>query len=498
MREQTPPVDIEAERRVLECLLHQDGAEAAREVGNILSAGDFYKAVHGQAYAIILKRYDAGLPVDDFTIQNYQEIAHDHPKIGDLPTIPYLEELRQSSTTGSPDVAIHFAKRVKKAAEIRRYESAIRKQLLKIEQWQPEHPEIALTELRDELLNLSAIGEDHGDPVSLSDMLSEDMQDPPMIVGRGVLPAEGYSMLAAMTKVGKTTLAVQMCLSIASGTEFLGFPIESRPNVLYCYLENTPQGMSKLARQQMDGWGAPIDEEDRSRIFMQESRGLLLEKKSGIDTLRAWIEKAKAGLVIIDPLSKTMSRDINKLENVTAFINDIDKIRTDIGQLAFLFIHHYGKPTMVKRQPIQQMLGSSAWGIYTESFIGMQRWSGRRPATYKRLSFELRHGPTPEEICIYLDPDCRVFELVENAEDIPSANAARVGEILRDYGQPASHTLLKTHVEFQLGIGERHAAALIREALKNQIIYKGQGKRGKYFTKDMYNTSFNNNKILHI
>jgi hypothetical protein len=300
--------------------------------------------------------------------------------------------------------------------------------------------------------------------------------------------------------MGKTTLGVQMCLSIASGTAFLDFPIERQPKILYCYLEGDPQGMAKLLRQQLEGWGEAIKDNVDEDLYLVESRGLQLETQSGFNLLAERIAKTQAQLVVIDPISKAMSRDMNRLENVTGFVNRLDAFNRDLGvDLTWLFVHHYGKPTAQARQPIHEMLGSSGWGNYTESFIGMERWSERRSPDYKRISFDIRHGPPLDEICVYLNRETRLFEVVDSPEAIPSLKAARVEAILSEYGEPATFTKLRTLVEMELGISESQAKRLITEAREGGLIIKeGSDRFAKYITADGEKMNLSDSNIIQI
>ena len=48
-----------------------------------------------------------------------------------------------------------------------------------------------------------------------------------------LLPVGGVVMLSAKPKMGKSFLAIQLALSVASGGEFLGFQAHKRRNNLY-------------------------------------------------------------------------------------------------------------------------------------------------------------------------------------------------------------------------------------------------------------------------
>jgi KaiC/GvpD/RAD55 family RecA-like ATPase len=315
-------------------------------------------------------------------------------------------------------------------------------------------------------------------PPTAEELLRKDISDPPMIIGRGLIPANGYSMLAAYTKVGKSTLAIQMCLSIVSGTDFLGFQVEDTVKILYCYLENTEASISKLIRQQTEHWGAEVANIDQ--LHLLDARGLDLQSQSSTNKLRATIEAVGPKLVAIDPISMAVYRDVNHIATIREFVRVLQDLSEESG-VAWLLVHHYGKPTMQKRQPIQAMLGSSGFGNFTETFIGLERYSDHRSPDYRRVSFNLRHAATPADMCIFLNPTTRLFELVENPNEIPPISVDRVVDIIRDHDQPISYTLLTEMVKHNLGLHERSAKSLIAAARDCGKIVKEEGRYGKYF-----------------
>lgn len=327
--------------------------------------------------------------------------------------------------------------------------------------------------------------------ISAMELLSLNLPDPQMIIGKGILPVGGYTMMAAETKTGKTTLAVQMCISIVSGTPFLGcFRIEKRARVLYVHVENTKQDMAKLIRQQVENWGQPIEIGDA--IHTLEADRLCLQEKKGIDWLRKNIEETKTELVVIDPVALAMAQDINKLEHITNFIRKVlAKISQEYG-VSWLLIHHYGKPGMMKRSAIQSMIGSSGWGNYCQSFMGLERWSERRSPAYLRITFEKRHDIPLNDMCLFRNPQTRLFEVVENPEQIPAIKTEMVRDILIKHGEPAAFSLLVSLVEGSLGISEAHAIKLIGDAKKDGIIMREEGKFGKYYLDEFKNNEENN------
>ncbi|MBN2015908.1 AAA family ATPase [Candidatus Dojkabacteria bacterium] len=318
------------------------------------------------------------------------------------------------------------------------------------------------------------------DPISAKDLLKLRLPRPAMIIGNGLLPRHGYTILASTTKMGKTTMSLQMCLCIVSGTPFLVFPIENQVGILYCDFESTKSSLATLLRKQIDNLtDVTINAE---MLNLLEARGLCLESKNDIDWLISKIDQTNAGLVVLDPISLCVRGDINDIRTVRMLVQTLQKISKEMNNSWFM-IHHYGKETIQKRQPIHAMLGSSGWGNYTESFVGMERYSDRRPPDYKRLTFNFRLDKTPGDLCAYLNPTTRLFELVENPEDITAVPIDRIGSILQSYDKSMSYGVLVGIVTEELGVSDPTAKRLIMKAKEQGIIKKEPGKFGKYYWK---------------
>jgi RecA-family ATPase len=71
----------------------------------------------------------------------------------------------------------------------------------------------------------------------------------------GLLP-EGFGILAAAPKIGKSWLVLSLGLAVASGTPFLAVPVEQRP-VLYLALEDGHRRLQERQRRILDEQPAP-------------------------------------------------------------------------------------------------------------------------------------------------------------------------------------------------------------------------------------------------
>jgi RecA-family ATPase len=96
----------------------------------------------------------------------------------------------------------------------------------------------------------------------------------------GLLP-EGFGILAAAPKIGKSWLVLNLGLAVASGSSFLGVPVEQRP-VLYLALEDGQRRLQERQRRILDGqsaphalvlWTDPLDASGAARQFATDYAG---------------------------------------------------------------------------------------------------------------------------------------------------------------------------------------------------------------------------------
>lgn len=481
-----PPQAPDEERAVLGALMLPDeSAEALAEVTKIgLGSRHFYKEAHQKIFEAIYKLRDKKQPVDLLTVTMKLEESGDLEAVGGA---TYLDEMIDSVPTAAN--ILFYAKHVKREAarrsvlrEAAQLQEALRK---------AGSPAVTLSEVvanvQESAAKITRMMKDEGvlsgglpERVSVDGetFYNQKLKPPPCLLGRGLIPRHGFTLLSAYAKEGKTSLAIQMSLSIISGQAFLGvFPVENRGRVLFVHLENPPAAIHGIYKSQVDGWGARID--TKADLVFLDGHGLCIERMEDRAFLLAKMQEAKPDLVVIDPVSLIYTRDLNDYASVRAFTETLREMSAEF-ECAFLIVHHFSKPGIVKRSSKHATGGSAAWGNFAEGIIGMNRWADNKPPGYKRLDFDLR-APPIADICLLRNPENLLFDLVVDASEIVATRVERVREILEGQGMPIGYNLLKAHLTSTLGVSETQAKRLIIGALKKGIISKEEGKRGRYF-----------------
>lgn len=176
--------------------------------------------------------------------------------------------------------------------------------------------------------------------VSASALFSMDLP-PVQFVVDSILPV-GTTVLSAAPKIGKSWLALDLGLCVASGRPFLGYPT-NRAEVLYLALEDSLNRLKERMGKILCETPPP------DGFYLTTEAPVLDEKGNGglIDVLTEQLKATpKIKLVIIDTLQKVRGQVRSKTES--AYTTDykevgaLKKFADDHG-IALLLVHHNRK-----------------------------------------------------------------------------------------------------------------------------------------------------------
>lgn len=246
--------------------------------------------------------------------------------------------------------------------------------------------------------------------------------------------------IGGQPKCGKTWLALDLAVSVASGTHCLGrFPVD-QPGRALAYLaeDSLPCVRERLAglcaqrKVPLASLDLHLVDTPRLRLDASEDQALLIQA----------ISRLKPRLLVLDPLVRLHSLDENNATDIASLLGWLRALaRTH--QLAIVVVHHMSKKS--RRQLGQSLRGSSDLHAWADSSAYLTRQQDKLLLTLEHRSSAAR-SPLPLQLA--LGPDGTTPHL-EPSPDSGSAAAAppalvdRVVHALRESKPPLSRVALR-------------------------------------------------------
>lgn len=213
---------------------------------------------------------------------------------------------------------------------------------------------------------IEGINDDLPDPESL-EVYWDDLPDlaPPLI--NGVL-RQGHKMLiAGPSKAGKSFLLIQLCISLAEGRPWLGWPC-AQGKVLYVNLELDrasclhrfrdvyqalhwePRALKNLDIWNLRGKAVPMDKLAPKLIRRAAKRGYMA--------------------IVIDPIYKVITGDENSADQMANFCNQFDLICSELG-CAVIYCHHHSKGAQGGKRSMDRASGSGVFARDPDAMLDL-------------------------------------------------------------------------------------------------------------------------------
>jgi hypothetical protein len=178
-----------------------------------------------------------------------------------------------------------------------------------------------------------------------------------------VLVAGGVSGVFAKPKVGKSTFARNLCLSVARGEDFMGMKTK-KGECIYLALEEREEDI----REDFRAIGA--DGSESIYIYAASAPA------EGIAALCDLVRERKPTLVVIDPLFRLARiRDEKAYAETYTALGPLIDVAREIGTHV-MFTHHAGKG--MRADSVDSPLGSTAIGGVVSTLVVLKRTSNHR------------------------------------------------------------------------------------------------------------------------
>jgi hypothetical protein len=205
--------------------------------------------------------------------------------------------------------------------------------------------------------------------------------------GRGACGVAGGA-----PKLGKTWLACELALAVATGAPALGrFPVAEQGTVIFYGAEDDDPSL----RARFDGIartrGVSLDD---ARLLLLDTDTLRLDRACDVARLRATVAEHRPALLVLDPFVRIAQIDENSAAEVSAVLGELRTIQRELGT-AILLAHHMRKSASSHKG--YQLRGSGDFAAWHDSALYL---SGDTDDL--SLHVEHRSAPAPDPLRLRL------------------------------------------------------------------------------------------------
>lgn len=297
-----------------------------------------------------------------------------------------------------------------------------------------------------------------------------------------ILP-EGVSILAGKPKLGKSWMALGLCVAVASGGYALGKKPVEQGEALYLALEDNTRRLQKRMRAVLGNEGAP--------------EGLYYETEfprmddGGLEALDEWLDDhPDCRLVVVDTLAKFKPRPRGGRNAYDEDRETVDPLGDLIEKhgVAIVLVHHMRK--MAASDPIDEINASTGLSAGVDGVLLLRRERGEADAS---LYVDGREIEETSDLALKWDADLTKWILAGDAEDYRQSDERRqIIEALRASEGPRGPKQIAEAVGGNYG----SLRVILPEMAREGKI--ANPSKGKYTTINNINTVNNNNTVSSI
>lgn len=203
-----------------------------------------------------------------------------------------------------------------------------------------------------------------------------------------VWPAEGVGLVAATPKIGKTWIAADLGISVASATPFAGhFRVREAGRVLMFASEDQNHEMKDRLRGFATARGLAFDD---LAFQLVDEPILTLNRAKDLARFERRVRDDEPALVILDPLRRIYSGNESSSDGMSAVLGQLRRIQRQY-HVAILITHHVTKQSEFDPVSGHSMRGSGdihAWGD-----ANMYAWRSKQDENVTIVRLEHRNAP---------------------------------------------------------------------------------------------------------
>jgi hypothetical protein len=248
----------------------------------------------------------------------------------------------------------------------------------------------------------------------------------------GLWANEAVGCVGGTPKSGKTWLALEMALAVASGQPCLGrFPVKNPGPVLVYCAEDGPRAVQERVAGLAKARGVDFS---RLAVGWIDAAAIWLDDPALQKRLALTIAAMKPRLLVLDPLVRLHRGDENSAADIAAVLGYLRMLQRE-HHVAIALVHHVRKSGA--SEPGQALRGSGDLHAWGDSNAFLLRRDGR-----PTLVVEHRGHGAPEPLVVRLDGDPPRL-IVDDAPAIPAVDPLDQRIVAALAGRPLTRTALR-------------------------------------------------------
>jgi hypothetical protein len=244
------------------------------------------------------------------------------------------------------------------------------------------------------------------DTFTLAELMREKFPPVKWIV-EDLIP-EGTMILAGKPKMGKSWLALGLCISVASGSAALGKFEAVRGDALYLALEDNKRRLQDRGAKVLGNQEQPTHNLHLAIEAQRLDKGL-------VETLENWLQHhPKARLIVIDTVARVRaksSRERSLYEQDYEVGADLTSLAGKYS-VAIILIHHLKKGDA--DDPMDLVSGSTGLTAGVDGVMVLNRTRSAADAVLKAIHRELKDDP---ELALGWNPEAGRWTFLGSAEE---------------------------------------------------------------------------------
>ena len=183
----------------------------------------------------------------------------------------------------------------------------------------------------------------------------------------GVLRQGHKMLLAGPSKAGKSFSLIELCIAIAEGASWFGWPC-TQGRVLYVNLELDRASCLHRFKDVYQALGIPAQHLQNIDIWNLRGRSVPMDKLAPKLIRRA--AKKDYIAIVIDPIYQVITGDENSADQMANFCNQFDKVCTELG-VAVIYCHHHSKGSQGSKRSMDRASGSGVFARDPDALLDL-------------------------------------------------------------------------------------------------------------------------------